>query len=1130
MSEITLQSDLDARATALAPDRSFIVQAPAGSGKTELLIQRFLTLLGHVNNPEEVLAITFTNKAAAEMRHRVLLALEQARSPQVPDEAHLQVTRRLAQSVLQRDTQRGWNLAENAGRLRIQTLDAFNAMLARMEPLTASVSTAGAGIPADADLRRLYRDAAAATLDSLAGQAGWSDSVAAVLTHTDCNVSLYVDRLADMLTARDQWLPLIGGSAMNDEQAERVRQALQQDLAAIVGDSLHSVARALPAACESELLELARFAAANLHDSDRPSEIRSLLSITALPAADCEALEQWRGIAELLLKKDGHIRISANGKVSANVAQGFPPGKGNNEDVKMRLGALLETLAHEPEFVRVLHDVRTLPEPRYPDDQWQVLRALLDLLKLATVELQRLFRANGATDYIEVSLGARAALGDEDKPTDLGLLLDYRINHILVDEVQDTSVAQYRMLERLVAGWSDGDGRTLFCVGDPMQSIYRFRNAEVAQFLVAREQGIAGQQLESLTLRQNFRSGDGLVDWFNRTFDCVMPDDDDPPRGAVSYADAVSPDIRQGYGEVSLYPVLGSSERQEAAATVSAVRALLDNSSDERVVILVRTRTQLRELVPALRDAEIRFNAVDIDTLTELPEIIDLLSLTRAIADPGDRHAWLGLLRAPWIGLSFADMVRLVDGQRRKTILELIADDDRLSTLSKHGQSALRRALPWLRALRQPVRAGSLRSRVESAWMSLGGPVWLQSASAADNVHHFFEVLGEIETCGSLADIALLASQLDAEKVSSVAEGARVEIMTMHKSKGLQFDHVVLHGLGRTTKADSSRVLNWIESTSRDGRERLLLAPVGRSDSSDKDPIHAYLALLNKEKSRFELQRLLYVACTRAKRSLHLVGHVEVKAETDDIKPPPAGTLLSLLWPLLESDYELALSRGDSVHQQDANVEWLVPALRRLPASWTPPSVDFRHLLGERSPLEETRVRYEWAGSDAKITGTLVHRWLQAWTDGRLLEARTDVEQRDAVSRRWLQEDSYEDADSVVQRVNRALHTMQADERGRWLLSGDGFAELTLTGSVGGDVVTGIIDRVRIDADTHWVVDYKTSDHEGGNRAFFLDEEVRRYREQLSRYVQLYEGWSGIRPKAALYFPLMGEFVEVDGL
>lgn len=132
MSIVTL-SDASARQQAVNPELSCIVRAPAGSGKTELLIQRFLSLLGRVERPDEILAITFTRKAAAEMRQRVLDALRLAEQP-LPDAAHAQQTWHLARAVVQRDVQRGWRLHHHSNQLQIQTIDSFNAALVRRMP------------------------------------------------------------------------------------------------------------------------------------------------------------------------------------------------------------------------------------------------------------------------------------------------------------------------------------------------------------------------------------------------------------------------------------------------------------------------------------------------------------------------------------------------------------------------------------------------------------------------------------------------------------------------------------------------------------------------------------------------------------------------------------------------------------------------------------------------------------------------------------------------------------------------------------------------------------------------------------------------------------------------------------
>ena len=131
-------ADQEARSRALDPSTSFIVQAPAGSGKTGLLTQRFLVLLASVDAPEEIVAITFTRKAASEMRQRILQALERAGSDQPPERDHERRTWKLARHALVRDKALGWQLLDNPARLRIQTIDSLCTALARQMPIGAS--------------------------------------------------------------------------------------------------------------------------------------------------------------------------------------------------------------------------------------------------------------------------------------------------------------------------------------------------------------------------------------------------------------------------------------------------------------------------------------------------------------------------------------------------------------------------------------------------------------------------------------------------------------------------------------------------------------------------------------------------------------------------------------------------------------------------------------------------------------------------------------------------------------------------------------------------------------------------------------------------------------------------------
>ena len=153
--------DLVQRREALDPRRSFIVQAPAGSGKTELLIQRYLLLLAGVNHAEEIIAVTFTKKAAGEMRERVLQALADAQSEKAPESEHERLTLQLAAAALKRDREAGWQLVDNPAQLRIQTIDSLCAGLTRQMPV---LSRFGAQPDSVEDAEVLYRQAAQATI------------------------------------------------------------------------------------------------------------------------------------------------------------------------------------------------------------------------------------------------------------------------------------------------------------------------------------------------------------------------------------------------------------------------------------------------------------------------------------------------------------------------------------------------------------------------------------------------------------------------------------------------------------------------------------------------------------------------------------------------------------------------------------------------------------------------------------------------------------------------------------------------------------------------------------------------------------------------------------------------------
>jgi ATP-dependent exoDNAse (exonuclease V) beta subunit len=549
--------------------------------------------------------------------------------------------------------------------------------------------------------------------------------------HLDNHISLYIEYLERMLASREQWLSITGRGLTEGVDADAARRQLEGNIRDIVDGQLLALHSQLPLECHEELLSLTRYAAANLAAEGKGEHpLVSFSERKQLPKADADERQAWQTIANLLLIKDGSWRRSINKN------DGFPA---KDDGQKKALYALIETL-HGRHLLRdSLDRARLLPAPQYTDAQWIVLLALFDLLPLAAGELRRLFGERGVTDHNEVALSAGRALGDPQDPGDIAMILDYKIQHLLIDEMQDTSIAQYEMFRKLTAGWEPADGRTVFCVGDPMQSIYRFRDAEVGEFLLARKNGIGDIRLEPLLLRRNFRSGENLVHWFNTVFLQVMPIADDISVGAIAYAESAPVEQHAGQGDYAVHPLFEVDPETEAAHTVSVIQKCLADDGD--VAVLVRSRTQLAELLPALRRANVEYLAVEIDRLTDLPEIIDVLALTRALSHSADRLAWLALLRGPWVGLKWKDLHSLVRNDSDRTIMELCTNVDRLASMSADGRQRLQQFIALIQPFLQRSGATSLRDRIEIAWFALGGPSILQDMAQLENVFRFLSAL-----------------------------------------------------------------------------------------------------------------------------------------------------------------------------------------------------------------------------------------------------------------------------------------------------------------------------------------------------------------------------------------------------
>jgi ATP-dependent exoDNAse (exonuclease V) beta subunit len=1110
------QRDADARAQALDVRRSWLVQAPAGSGKTELLIGRFLALLAIVDRPASIVAMTFTRKAAAEMRERVVAALRDADTeavagPQLP--AHAQLTRRLARAALARDRQQRWQLLEQPSRLRIITIDAMATALARQAPVTSGLGALPRFVD-DADI--LYVEAARAALEAAGGDdANWRTFV----TWLDNDAGAATRLLAQMLAARDRWPARI----FSDDPAT-LRADVERVLDLEIRAALRGVRDRMPAHLATALPAHARHALEHFESTGTGppfiDALRALARNAALP--DVDALDAWRALADWLLTGGGtFIR-------AINVNHGFPPAGGRATDRQQRKADFARWLfdaAAVPGLAEAWHRLRSLPPARYGDDGWAFVVAAMRVLPRAADALSGIFAARGQADFTEATLRALNALGTADDPSDLLLAVDYRLSHLLIDEFQDTSRAQLALIGRLCEGWQPGDGRTLFAVGDPMQSIYRFRQAEVRLFIEAQQRRRVGNvDVGVVELARNFRSQHRIVDWVNAVFGHVLPRESDAARGEAGYRIAYA-DASTG-ADVEPTLDLVATRCAEADVVVRRVRdALADGMAS--VAVLVRARSHAQALLPALRAAGIEFAAVDLEGLHDRLATRDLLSLARALAQPADRLAWLAILRAPWCGLPLEDLLAIANASVDRPLADVLFDgDSAIAVVSADS----RRRLARFKAAVAPALAARGRTgfalRVRAAWLALGGPACTPTALDRDGADRLFALLAEHERGGDLHDydrLLAMAERLFAQAGESAS--ARVQLMTLHRAKGLQFDAVILPALDVETAGPGQPLLRW-RSREHDGEPTLVLAPMRARVGlrAENDPVYRWLGTLDAAEEVAELGRLLYVGATRARRRLHLTAVATCASTPRAWKRPARGSPLERLWDAVAH----ALPTPSDDPATDATAEAAQESgLLRLPVDWQPPPLPPVLVAPVPTIVRSDLPVFDWADAVAAAIGTVAHRVLAqiaaegvaAWDERRLQRERERIMAE-------LGTEGIEPGlrERAAQRVAAVVAATLGDPRGRWLFDPaheDARSEWALAGVDGDAIVHVVIDRSFVAAGVRYVVDFKTGAHLGGNAAAFLDQELARYRPQLERYARIVRGIDARPIRIALYHPLV---------
>ncbi|MEM9620395.1 MAG: UvrD-helicase domain-containing protein [Pseudomonadota bacterium] len=1012
--------DEAARDLALDPQRSCIVQAPAGSGKTTLLAQRYVNLLVRVQRPEEILAITFTKKAAAEMRHRVLALLHSDTEQN--------------RQIRQRDAELQWHLFTNPHVLKIQTIDSFAMQLASRTP-----NLQQAGIRIETNPAPIYAAATDAFIGQLLRNNTNATLIAEFIAFMGNDISRVQRLLVHMLGRRDQWQQVVtsvAASSRSGRLSSLLNEAIQQ----------------LQDAFTSQLQ-------AQLNEADR-AQLQLLSSLLGT--------NNLRDTVAPMLTNAGALRKRISPQQVPDKAQ------------RQHLSEWLKDL-HERDLAGVFATFGKLPALLTGPDTTTTVSLCCICLSLVLIELDTLFSNRGITDFPGLLLQAQEALRDETGPTDLALYLDSRIQHLLIDEFQDTSRSQAEFFGKLIEEWSSEQGNTVFLVGDPMQSIYRFRDADVAIFTETQQRGLGGVPLERVALSANFRSAAPLVHWCNYLFASQFGHATQAVSGTLGEVPHNPAEPMSGRPGGKVESLQFDDSDAEIEYLTAHIEACLAADSGCSVAVLCRARQHITPLLAHLQSTGIEYQATDMDSLADKPVISDLMSLYQVLLTPAEQLPWHALLRCPMFGCTLGQLSAWTADQLFPAALQ-------------NGEAHHKRlfaALQWAQAQLHEV---PLREVLEGCWIRCGG----MSAYTADehrDARAWFDLVEDLQHAAYELETVTLAL---AELYASSATNAQLQVMTIHKAKGLEFDHVVVPNLSQRSRPDELELLSW-----RPYRQGLLMGAQG-------DDIHRWLRFEEQQRARNEEKRLLYVACTRARQSL-VVSYVGDK---------PAG-LAALLQHTASAAPNVSVNSFNHTNPQqqlfheqtlrrlDPNYRWQPPPYPALPAAGA--SATTADLIGDR---------------DEVMLGNLVHRAL-AWFAEAPLARRPAWP---AQMRRWAIElgATASQLEPLFAAATRQMQTTLADADGEWLLSPlpQAASELALSARDGLHIV---LDRTFVSKGERWIVDYKTAQPSPGtSKAAFVTTQVNRYRPQLSRYKGVAAGLFPEPIRLALYFTALGHLEEIS--
>lgn len=1074
---------------------SKLIKAPAGSGKTALLTNYFLKLLGVVEHPREIQALTFTNKAAQEMKNRIVDSILRVNSGFKPSNEYEKENYRLATEALRNSKAKGWHVEKNSNMLNISTIDSFCKRVLVDHVGTGQLATRNVA----QDPKLLYQKAVTETL-SLYSDAKYGAPIQKLLAHFGNKVSKVEKLLVEMIETRERWIPVL----FVDKQAARVQLEEKRGvfLETIVDSNYHSLQ-----AKESQLLSVLS-----------KLELKDSCLVEFVNDGFKGGVENNKAIFSSLNKllctttKKAKVRFTKNDGISPDL------NKNDKDEIVSELKELSEQCVGD---LIVLSD---MPDSKYKESEWVLLSSAFEVMPLILAKLNLIFREFGEVDFTEIALNAVRALDSESgEETSSAITKSQTINHILVDEFQDSNNTQLLMIRLLIDTWSSEDKNTLFLVGDAMQSLYGFRGADVNVFMDA-ENGIGNVDIKTLSLTTNFRSTAGIVEWVNNIFSQAFPKENDLLLSASKYSNSTAVKLSSAFEEpVELHGFTADLDgKQEAKFIAEQIKNIQDNEPTASIAVLGRTRSSLKPILEHLaNEADISATAVNLNRIDKEPLCIVAIALARLLIDDMDKLAWLTILNSGLFGLSHNTIEAIFNFDSDPY---LAVNDDRVAHLLTSTElSRYSYALNQINMAIEGKHNKDLDLLLEGIWYNLHGPSLAEKEIDLTNVSLVFSLFENVQSTDlSLKWLERHLETLYAESSQQISGNTRnVELMTIHKSKGLEFDYVFIPSMHKRGLISSSKLFSW-GCTGELGDLGVMACSEELGIKSKSVSYHAFLGKLKANRELEELKRVVYVGVTRAIKKAYLCGKVEVNNDTE-VKPPAKGSMFEVIEPAFQS--ELVVHESEHVANESAE--------------FTPTRTIIDANLQLTLPKRDTLAAYRgdanvvpnpngvvWQKPVSRIEGVVIHRVIeQICSDGLELWNEDKVNSYSSVILASLKELSLEQSllitsvRNVKEEVNRILQCNVFRE----LCKKHKLDNLELSMSVrkNRQIQTLIIDKgfVTEDGVAH-IIDWKSAGV-GTDQSMenFINSQVTKHKEKLKLYSDAYKQVTGaISVESALYF------------